>query len=97
MKKNQKQFIENEALAGSTEDIEMAEMAREENVIVKKNITQLEKKLDVLLRPKDPNDEKDVIVEIRAGAGGDESGLFAGDLFRMYARLPILKVGLLNY
>ncbi len=84
--KNQKQFIENETLAASSEDADLAEMAREENTEIKDNISKLEKELALLLRPKDPNDEKDVIVEIRAGAGGDESGLFAGDLFRMYSR-----------
>ena len=86
LQNQQNQFIENETLASSSEDSELAEMAREENVIIKEKIAQLEEELDILLRPKDPNDEKDVIVEIRAGAGGDESGLFAGDLFRMYSR-----------
>lgn len=47
---------------------------------------RLENELPVLLLPQDPNDEKNVIVEIRAGAGGDEAGLFAADLFRMYTR-----------
>jgi peptide chain release factor 1 len=84
--RNQKQFIENETLAAASDDADMAEMAREENTEIKDNISNLEKELALLLRPKDPNDEKDVIVEIRAGAGGDESGLFAGDLFRMYSR-----------
>ncbi len=83
---NQKQFIENETLATSSDDEDLAEMAREENTEIKDNIAKLEKELALLLRPKDPNDEKDIIVEIRAGAGGDESGLFAGDLFRMYSR-----------
>jgi peptide chain release factor 1 len=82
----QKQFIENETLAGSSDDPEISEMAREENASLKNKIANLEEELNILLRPKDPNDEKDVIMEIRAGAGGDESGLFAGDLFRMYSR-----------
>lgn len=86
LEKNQQQFIENETLASSSDDAEMAEMAREENISIKDNIARLEEELSVLLRPKDPNDEKDIIIEIRAGAGGDESGLFAGDLFRMYSR-----------
>ena len=47
---------------------------------------ELEKELKLLLLPKDPNDEKNVFVEIRAGAGGDEAALFAADLFRMYSR-----------
>ena len=83
---NQKQFIENETIAASSDDKDLSEMAREENEEIKNNIAKLEKELSLLLRPKDPNDEKDIIVEIRAGAGGDESGLFAGDLFRMYSR-----------
>jgi len=83
---NQKQFIENETLAASSKDEDLIEMVRDENEEIKDNIARLEKELSLLLRPKDPNDEKDVIVEIRAGAGGDESGLFAGDLFRMYSR-----------
>jgi peptide chain release factor 1 len=86
LEKNQQQFIENETLASSSDDPEIAEMAREENISIKNNIARLEEELNILLRPKDPNDEKDIIVEIRAGAGGDESGLFAGDLFRMYSR-----------
>ncbi len=86
LQNKQKQFIENETLAGGSDDAELAEMAREENVAIKKRIAELEEELNALLEPKDPNDEKDVIMEIRAGAGGDESGLFAGDLFRMYTR-----------
>jgi peptide chain release factor 1 len=86
LSENQKQFIENETLAASSDDADLVEMAREENKEIKDKIASLEEKLSLLLRPKDPNDEKDVILEIRAGAGGDESGLFAGDLFRMYSR-----------
>ena len=86
LQKNQKQFIENEILATDSKNSELSEMAREENINIKNNIEKQEKELGLLLKPKDPNDEKDVIVEIRAGAGGDESGLFAGDLFRMYSR-----------
>jgi peptide chain release factor 1 len=53
---------------------------------LKQNQTDFEDKLNILLLPKDPNDDKNVFLEIRAGTGGDEAGLFAGDLFRMYAR-----------
>jgi peptide chain release factor 1 len=67
-------------------DKEMAELAREEYDQLVKEGESLMNELKVLLLPKDPNDEKSVIVEIRAGAGGDEAGLFAGDLFRMYTR-----------
>ena len=68
------------------EDPEMKQMAMEENVTLAEEKATLEKELETLLIPKDPNDNKNVIVEIRAGAGGDESALFAGDLFRMYSR-----------
>jgi len=86
LQNNQQQYIENEKIISETNDVELKEMAREENNEIKERISILEDKLKVLLRPKDPNDAKDAIVEIRAGAGGDESGLFAGDLFRMYSR-----------
>jgi len=82
----QKQFVENEQLAASAEDNEMVQMARDENESLGKKIRNVEEQLSLLLLPKDPNDAKDVIVEIRAGAGGDEAGLFAADLFRMYNR-----------
>lgn len=67
-------------------DKEMKEMAEEELKKEEDKLLQLEENLKVLLLPKDPNDEKSVIVEIRGGAGGDEAALFAGDLFRMYSR-----------
>ena len=66
-------------------DPEMREMLKEEHAEAKKKITELEQKLKILLLPKDPNDDKNVIVEIRAGAGGDEAALFAAELYRMYA------------
>lgn len=83
--KLQKQFIENEEIAAATDE-EMATMARDENETLQRRIAKTEKELNLLLLPKDPNDQKDAIVEIRAGAGGDEAGLFAGSLLRMYAR-----------
>lgn len=67
-------------------DDEMKSFLKEEISEKEKDLENLEKELKILLIPKDPNDEKNVIVEIRAGAGGDEAGLFAGDLFRMYSR-----------
>lgn len=67
-------------------DDEMKELVKEEIAEKEKVLEKLEEELKILLIPKDPNDEKNVIVEIRAGAGGDEAGLFAGDLFRMYSR-----------
>ena len=65
-------------------DEEMREMLKEELSGAREKITELEQKLKVLLLPKDPNDDKNVIVEIRAGAGGDEAALFAAEIYRMY-------------
>jgi peptide chain release factor 1 len=68
------------------DDPDMEAMAREEIEPLEAKLSELDKKIRALLLPKDPHDERDVIVEIRAGAGGDEAGLFAADLFRMYTR-----------
>ena len=76
---------ESEALLGD-DDAEMAELARGELAELQERRGQLEEKMRDLLTPKDPNDEKNAIFEIRAGTGGDEAALFAGDLYRMYAR-----------
>ena len=65
-------------------DEEMREMLKEELSNAKKSVAELEETIKILLLPKDPNDDKNVIVEIRAGAGGDEAALFAAELFRMY-------------
>jgi peptide chain release factor 1 len=70
--------------AESDEDLKA--IVKEEMPQLKQKQTDLEEKLNILLLPKDPNDDKSVFLEIRAGTGGDEAGLFAGDLFRMYAR-----------
>lgn len=70
----------------SETDKEMREMVEQEVLNLRIQSQQLEEKLRVLLLPKDPNDEKDIILEIRAGAGGDEASLFAGDLYRMYMK-----------
>ena len=67
-------------------DEELVEMAKEELKELKPQIEEYEEKLTILLLPSDPNDDKNVIVEIRGGAGGDEAALFAGVLFRMYLR-----------
>ena len=67
-------------------DEEMREMLKEELAESKKRMAELEKELKILLLPKDPNDNKNVIVEIRAGAGGDEAALFAADIYRMYVK-----------
>lgn len=75
---------ENQELMNETNDSEMLDMLKEEISENKKNLEDYNEEMRVLLIPKDPNDTKDVIVEIRPGAGGDEAGLFAGDLYRMY-------------
>ena len=67
-------------------DEEMREMLKEELADAKKRIEELEVELKILLLPKDPNDNKNVIVEIRAGAGGDEAALFAAEIYRMYVK-----------
>lgn len=67
-------------------DTDFAEMAKEELESLEPKLETLQKEFEVMLLPQDPNDKKNVIVEIRAGAGGDESALFAGELFRMYSR-----------
>lgn len=72
-----------EILAGETDE-ELRAMAEQENAELVQKRDALEKELEAMLIPKDPRDEKDVLVEVRAGAGGDEAGLFAADLFRMY-------------
>ncbi len=82
-----KQTIEDSlALLDEESDPDMKEMLREELSQAKAEIPGLEDKLKILLLPKDPNDEKNVIVEIRAGVGGDEAALFAADMFRLYTR-----------
>ncbi len=72
-------------------DAEMKEMAREEFASAKQRQEELAQQIRILLIPKDPNDDKNVIVEIRAGAGGDEAALFAAEIFRMYARYAEMK------
>ena len=85
--KEAKQTIEDSVeMLEEEHDEEMRELLKEELSEAKKNVEQYEEELKVLLLPKDPNDDKNVIVEIRGGAGGDEAALFAGDLFRMYSR-----------
>ena len=81
-----RELAENRELAADDEDPELAAMAAEEVTVLEEQVAQQETGLKVLLLPRDPQDDKDVIVEIRAGAGGDEAGLFCADLFRMYIR-----------
>lgn len=80
-----KQDVEDSlALLETESDEDMKEMLKEELSAAKKRIEELEQELKILLLPKDPNDDKNVIVEIRAGAGGDEAALFAAEIYRMY-------------
>ena len=72
-------------------DAELRAMAQEEIAALEPRAAVLEEELKVLLLPKDPNDEKNVILEIRAGTGGDEASLFAAEIFRMYTRFAEQK------
>ncbi len=79
------EIASNAALAEGSEDKELAEMAREELAALEQRKSESEEKLRLLLVPHDPLDDKNVIMEIRGGTGGDEAALFAADLFRMYS------------
>ncbi len=81
-----KTMKENAEIINNPNDQELKDLALEENTSLASEKKQLEKELEKMLLPSDPNDKKDVVVEIRAGAGGDESALFSADLFRMYSR-----------
>lgn len=78
-------------LLQESNDPEMMDMAKMELSELEPQVPEIEQQLKLLLLPKDPNDDKDVIVEIRGGAGGDEAALFAGDLFRMYSRYADIR------
>lgn len=83
-KKRNQDVEDSLAMLEEESDEDMREMLKEELNDAKKSIADLEQKLKILLLPKDPNDDKNVIVEIRAGAGGDEAALFAAEIYRMY-------------
>lgn len=85
-KKVLKEIKENKAIIEEEKDEELVELAKQELKVLEDRLEELEKTLPVLLLPKDPNDEKNVILEIRAGAGGEEAALFAADLLRMYQK-----------
>jgi len=84
-KRVQAELRGNEELLGE-KDEEMRAMAKEELARLRPLLAELQSKLEILLLPKDPNDERNVILEVRAGAGGDEAGLFGAELLRMYLR-----------
>jgi peptide chain release factor 1 len=81
-----KDLRETEALLGETDDAEMRGLAQAEVAELQSRLEFLDNDLKLLLLPRDPNDDKSVIVEVRAGEGGDEAGLFAAELYRMYSR-----------
>jgi peptide chain release factor 1 len=84
--KSRKAIKDSEEMAAAEADPEMKTMAMQEAVDNTKKLAVIEKELEVLLIPKDPEDKKNAIVEIRAGTGGEEAGLFAGELYKMYVR-----------
>ena len=90
-KKTKKSIEENLELLEEERDEEMRELLKEDLAEAKKQMPELEKELKLLLLPKDPNDDKDIVVEIRAGAGGEEAALFAAELFRMYSHYADTK------
>lgn len=81
-----KEIAQTKAMANSESDPDLRAMANEEFHLQQQQLLVLEQELQILLLPRDPNDSCDVFLEVRAGTGGDEAALFAGDLFRMYAR-----------
>jgi len=85
-KQIEKDLLDIRQMIVESEDADMRHMAQEEERQLNTRREQIGRDLKLLLIPKDPNDEKNVIVEIRAGTGGDEAGIFAGDIFRMYSR-----------
>ncbi|MGD9505211.1 MAG: peptide chain release factor 1 [Syntrophobacteraceae bacterium] len=85
-KKFKEEIQESQGLLESETDQEMRELARQELVQLREHLEAKETELKLMLVPRDPNDDKNVILEIRAGTGGEEAALFAADLFRMYSR-----------
>ena len=83
----ERQLQDNEALIkGSKQDPDLAQMARHENEVLRQEMEKVKSNIQVLLLPKDPNDTKNIIVEIRPGTGGEEAALFATELYRMYSK-----------
>ena len=90
-KTTSKSLEETKTMLGDGLDEEMTALVKQEIESLELQQDHLLQELKIALLPKDPNDEKDIIMEIRAGAGGDEAGLFAADLFRMYSRYAQTK------
>ncbi len=85
-KKVSQEIVDTQELLNTETDSEMLELARGELEELEPRLEKIEQNLRMLLVPKDPNDEKNIVLEIRAGTGGEEAALFAGDLFRMYSK-----------
>ena len=85
-KKNSKEIEDEQEMLAGESDEEMRAMLKEELSSARSKDEELSEKLKILLLPKDPNDDRDVVMEIRAGVGGDEAALFASELYRMYSR-----------
>ncbi len=85
-RKAQQDLEDNRLLVQEETDAEMIELAKADIASLKERLVQLEQDLRIALLPKDPNDDKNILLEIRAGTGGNEAALFASDLFRMYSR-----------
>lgn len=85
-KTKKEELLDIEDMLKDTSDKEEIDMLKEESNVLKAELPEMEEELKILLIPKDPNDDKDVIVEIRAAAGGDEAAIFVGDLMRMYSK-----------
>ncbi len=86
LKKARAELAGNRELLATEHDPELIALAKQEIAPLEAKVSELEERLKILLLPKDPNDEKNIILEIRSGTGGDEAALFAGELFRMYGR-----------
>jgi len=94
-----KNLTEAKELFNDTDDTDLRDMAKEEISVLQEQAEKKYEELKIVLLPKNPNDSKDIIIEIRAGAGGDEAGIFAADLYRMYTRYALnrgWKVDVLN-
>ena len=85
-KADKKEISDNKDIIANESDSDLVDMAKDENDELEQDIAKLEDEIKILMLPKDPNDDKDIIMEIRGAAGGDEASLFAGDLLRMYEK-----------
>ncbi|MFH1979628.1 MAG: peptide chain release factor 1 [Patescibacteria group bacterium] len=86
LEKTEKNIKQNKEIIKQNKDVELKKMAEEELIVLQKKVEELKLKIKIETRPVDPNDKKNVLMEIRAGAGGDESALFTAELFRMYSK-----------